>query len=240
MREINCNVIQDILPLYVDDVVCQDTRSIVEAHLETCENCRTEVAAMRSRVVVPVDTDQAGSITKVKRRWGKKQLTKGVALTLAVMILLTGAFLFAYGYGVPVKFEDVTIRTGFQCNPDSPYETDFPTQDQTWIFDLTVKGGDVRTSSEWEHMVDPNGDPVYNGMVIHVRRSLITMPWDHAAGSLRGGYGSEDAPEDMPEGCDFTITFVFADKTVTYSMKEEGLYEPAQPHSAEFCPLCTK
>lgn len=172
MREINCNVIQDILPLYVDDAVCQDTRSIVEEHLEVCENCRAEAAAMRSKIVVPLDMDQAGSITKVKRRWGKKQLIKGVALTLATMLVLTGAFFFAYGYGIPVKFEDVTIRTGFQCNPDFPNETDFPTEDQTWIYDLTVKGGDVRTSSEWEHMVSPDGEPLNNGVVIHVRTDI--------------------------------------------------------------------
>lgn len=236
MREINCNVIQDILPLYVDDVVCQDTRDIVEDHLEACGNCRAEVAAMRSKVVVPVDTDQTGSITKVKRRWGKKQLIKGVALTLAVVLVLTGAFLFAYGYGVPVKFEDVTIRTGFQCSPDFAGEVDFPTEDQTWIYDMAVKSGAVRISSEWEHVVDTNGDSLENGVVIHVRRSLITMPWDTAAGSFRGGFGSEDAPE----GYDFTVTFVFADKTVTYSMKEEGLYDSAKPHSAEFCPFCTE
>lgn len=239
MCEINCNVIQDILPLYVDDVVCKDTRDIVDAHLETCADCRTEVSAMRSKVVVPVDTDQTGSMAKVKRRWGKKQLIKGVALTLIVALVLTGAFLFAYGYGVPVKFEDVTIRTGFQCSPRDIHETDFPTEDQTWIYDLTVKRGALRVSSEWKHMVAPNGEPLYNGVVIHVRRSLITMPWDNSAGSFRGGYGSADDLEDMPEGYDFTITFVFADKTVTYSMEEEGLYDSAQPHSAEFCPFCT-
>ena len=240
MSEINCNVIQDILPLYVDDVVCQDTRSVVENHLESCENCRREIAAMRSRVVLPVDTDQTDSITKVKRRWGKKQAIKGAALVLAVVAVLVGAFLFAYGYGVPVRFEDASIRTGFQCNPHSPDETDFPTEDQTWIYDLALKKGGVRISSELEHVVDVNGDPIYNGIVIHVRRSLITMPWDNADGSIRGGYGSADDIADMPEGYDFTVTFVFADKTVTYSMAEEGLYGEPQPHSAEFCPFCTK
>lgn len=240
MSDINCNVIQDILPLYVDDVVCQDTRCVVDAHLQSCEKCRNEAAVMRSKVVVPVDTDEAGVLTRVKHRWGKRQLIKGVVLTLTVVLVLTGVFLFAYGYGVPVKFEDVTIRTGFQCSPHDVSETDFPTEDQTWIYDLTVKKGDVRISSEWEHMVASNGEPLYNGVVIHVRRSLITMPWDTCAGSFRGGYGSDDDPMDMPEGYDYTITFVFADKTVTYSMQEEGLYAPAQPHSAEFCPFCTE
>ena len=240
MSEINCNVIEDILPLYVDDVVSQDTRSVVEAHLASCEHCRGEAAAMRSKVVIPVDTDQTGSITKTKKRWGKKQVIKGAVLVLGVVAVLLGAFLFAYGYGVPVKFEDASIRTGFQCSPQDSFATEFPTEDQTWIYDLALKKGDVRISSEWEYGVDSNGDPICSGVVIHVRRSLITMPWDNTAGSVRGGYGSADDIADMPEGYDFTVTFVFADKTVTYSMAEEGLYDAPEPHSAEFCPFCTR
>ena len=30
MEKINCNVIQDILPLYIDDVVSDDTKELVE------------------------------------------------------------------------------------------------------------------------------------------------------------------------------------------------------------------
>ena len=33
MEKINCNVIQDILPLYIDDVVSDDTKELVEEHL---------------------------------------------------------------------------------------------------------------------------------------------------------------------------------------------------------------
>ncbi len=40
MKEINCNIIKDILPLYVDGVVSDDTKEIVEEHLEHCEECK--------------------------------------------------------------------------------------------------------------------------------------------------------------------------------------------------------
>ena len=39
MEKINCNVIQDILPLYIDDVVSDDTKELVEEHLQNCEIC---------------------------------------------------------------------------------------------------------------------------------------------------------------------------------------------------------
>ena len=40
MEKINCNVIQDILPLYIDDVVSDDTKELVEEHLQNCEICQ--------------------------------------------------------------------------------------------------------------------------------------------------------------------------------------------------------
>ena len=34
MEKINCNVIQDILPLYIEDAVSEDTKELVEEHLQ--------------------------------------------------------------------------------------------------------------------------------------------------------------------------------------------------------------
>ena len=40
MEKINCNVIQDILPLYIEDAVSEDTKELVEEHLQDCEICQ--------------------------------------------------------------------------------------------------------------------------------------------------------------------------------------------------------
>ena len=40
MEKINCNVIQDILPLYIEDAVSEDTKELVEEHLQNCEICQ--------------------------------------------------------------------------------------------------------------------------------------------------------------------------------------------------------
>lgn len=37
--KITCNIIQDMLPLYVDDVLSEDSRKMVEEHLKDCEVC---------------------------------------------------------------------------------------------------------------------------------------------------------------------------------------------------------
>ena len=40
---IDCKVIEDVLPLYLDKVCSEQTREMVEEHLETCENCKKAV-----------------------------------------------------------------------------------------------------------------------------------------------------------------------------------------------------
>ena len=47
MKKINCNIIRDILPLYLDDVVCDETKLMVEEHLQSCASCREEAASMK-------------------------------------------------------------------------------------------------------------------------------------------------------------------------------------------------
>ena len=40
MNEIDCDVIQDLLPSYSDKVSSNSTNKIVEEHLESCSKCR--------------------------------------------------------------------------------------------------------------------------------------------------------------------------------------------------------
>lgn len=35
-----CNIVQDLLPLYYDDVCSSSSKRLVEKHLKTCERCQ--------------------------------------------------------------------------------------------------------------------------------------------------------------------------------------------------------
>ena len=55
MSKINCNIIQDILPLYVDDVVSEDTKNIVEEHLTGCDECKKIAESMQEKIEIKTD-----------------------------------------------------------------------------------------------------------------------------------------------------------------------------------------
>ena len=53
MNKITCNVIKDILPLYIDGVVSEDTQKIVDEHLAECSLCRDEMNKLKKTLVIP-------------------------------------------------------------------------------------------------------------------------------------------------------------------------------------------
>ena len=50
MADISCEVIRDLLPLYVDDVLSPDSRALVEEHLGTCADCADQYHLLKEPV----------------------------------------------------------------------------------------------------------------------------------------------------------------------------------------------
>ncbi len=88
MKEINCNIIKDILPLYIDDVVSDDTKEMVEEHLECCEECKKECELLKQEVYIPVE-NEASLIKNLKKKWrNRKLIILGLSILLIGIILL--------------------------------------------------------------------------------------------------------------------------------------------------------
>ena len=47
MQNLPCEVVRDLLPSYVDGLTSETTTALVEAHLDTCPDCRAALAVMR-------------------------------------------------------------------------------------------------------------------------------------------------------------------------------------------------
>jgi predicted anti-sigma-YlaC factor YlaD len=97
MKEINCNIIKDILPLYVDGVVSDDTKEMVEEHLEHCEECKKEIELMKQELYIPVEKE-ASFIKNFKKKWRNKKIIISVLSILLTGLILFGAFSFIFHY----------------------------------------------------------------------------------------------------------------------------------------------
>ena len=47
MSRMECDVVRDLLPLYVDGGASAESRALVEAHLALCPDCRAECEALK-------------------------------------------------------------------------------------------------------------------------------------------------------------------------------------------------
>ena len=88
----DCSIVQDLLPLYAEDMLREGTKEYVDGHLAQCEACRAELAALKADVTpAPVN---AQPLRDLKRQLRRKKLT---AVLLAVALALTLATAgFAY------------------------------------------------------------------------------------------------------------------------------------------------
>ena len=48
--KISCNVIEDLLPLYVDEAASEDSRQLVEEHLKGCPSCRKMLEEIKKEI----------------------------------------------------------------------------------------------------------------------------------------------------------------------------------------------
>ena len=73
-----CNIIRDILPLYIDKIVSEDTISFVEEHLEKCAACRTELENMKTpnaleQATFDALTDDDKPLKIFAKKWNRKK-----------------------------------------------------------------------------------------------------------------------------------------------------------------------
>lgn len=109
MKEIKCTIIQDILPLYIDGVVSQDTKEMVEEHLQHCENCQEEYEAMKHELYIPAENN-ASILKKMNKKWRKKKVMISIVSVLVTAIVLLGVYMYVFYYQTVIPYSKNLIK----------------------------------------------------------------------------------------------------------------------------------
>ena len=137
-----CNLIRDILPLYVEDMVSRDTREFVREHLEHCEKCRTEFEHMQKPGDFIPHADLV-PLKRIKKELFMKRLQTIFFTAILACAILTIAFgiltapkFFPYSddllHVIDSSYGDIIITfdekvTGYSCNEVFDNETETKT-----------------------------------------------------------------------------------------------------------------
>lgn len=92
--DLPCEVVRDLMPSYVDELLSPESKSYVDDHLRNCEECRKEYSeALRDRkeddkanaVELENDRKEIDFLKKVKKRSRRPLIATGVFLALLVL-----------------------------------------------------------------------------------------------------------------------------------------------------------
>ena len=100
--KMSCEIIKDLLPLYLDGVCSSDSKTAIEEHIAVCDSCRAELQDMQT--TLPINNagqnlKEAEAVRKLSKRWRSgmiKSILKGIligAITIAAIILLLFLFM---------------------------------------------------------------------------------------------------------------------------------------------------
>lgn len=100
MKDLDCSVIKDLMPSYLDAICSEESRNLVDAHLKNCEQCRAQLELLKS-VKLTDEQGEAKRISyfkKIKRHYIKKEVLSILLLTIAIM----GGFLVIQDAQMPL------------------------------------------------------------------------------------------------------------------------------------------
>ena len=99
MEKISCSIAKDLMPLYMDGVLSEETTEVMKVHLEGCENCRNEYEIMEQEWYLPstvkLQEENKKMLKELKSQIKRKRILTGVvAVFLAAMVFASGYLVY--------------------------------------------------------------------------------------------------------------------------------------------------
>ena len=218
MNKINCNVIKDILPLYVDDLASEDTKALVESHLKKCDSCMEEYRKMANVLQMPIEC-VTEPIEKLQKKWRSEKILITIFTTLVSLVVVLLLSFWLFYYGVPASEESIGLTTEFQINR-------YGYLNQEYVFHFTrLDNKNLNTFFKNIYEKNEQGEKVLVGYEVQIREPIINLIQQPKGFTF--GYMYQDASGPDAD-FDFTVTIKYKDSEKVYSMREEGLFVPQE------------
>lgn len=88
-KQYTCDVIFDLLPLYIDGMTSSETAKVVEEHLKECEVCRQMYEEMTGEIDISLPIKKK---KRRKHRYKKKSIGRMLILGYILFLLLVIVF----------------------------------------------------------------------------------------------------------------------------------------------------
>lgn len=103
-QNLKCEIVKDILPLYVDEVVSDVTKNEIKLHLENCDNCQQEYNSLLfnfSKISDSKKTDTKNKFLNMMKKLKYKRIAINSVIILLICGILCGGFFILTN--IPIK-----------------------------------------------------------------------------------------------------------------------------------------
>lgn len=99
MEKISCSIAKDLLPLYIEGILSEETAQVVGMHLQTCESCKKDFEIMRQEFVFPsapkIQEENEKILKELKRQLKIKRILTGiVAVFVTIAVIISGYMVY--------------------------------------------------------------------------------------------------------------------------------------------------
>ena len=107
-NKLSCSVVRDLLPLYAEELVSEETKTAVDDHLGTCPDCRDALRDIRPEQPTPEANRKDVDFLKKVRSKSRKRTV--ITTILGIFITLLGISLLYYT-GTAANSAEIDCRT---------------------------------------------------------------------------------------------------------------------------------
>lgn len=90
----SCKIIEDLLPLYIDDVCSKESKEFVDEHLAECPDCTGKLKLMSDTGNIKADITPLKNVGKWLEKLRLKSLMKGVINGILFMVVVIFGYIF--------------------------------------------------------------------------------------------------------------------------------------------------
>lgn len=160
MKEINCDIIKDLLPNYIDKISSESSNKLIEEHLQKCKSCSIALSDMNKDIDSEIIFNQKEQIDFLKgyRKTKIISIIKAILITIIVILVL-----FLFLQEVVSKFEFFIDINNLYISYDSKQIIDENTIELQFIaidktFDLNFKYEEINDKDIY---IEPIGKFTY-------------------------------------------------------------------------------
>ncbi|MBQ5318573.1 MAG: zf-HC2 domain-containing protein [Oscillospiraceae bacterium] len=150
MSKNTCELINDLLPLYADNVCSEESKAAVAEHIADCDKCRTQLEKMGR----PISVDPAEDIAvmkRIKKRIHIEKIVIGALIAVVVMIALFVLNFFLFAADFTMDYYDCNLAKNIAVEEDE--------NGDVW---LIRKNEACEAWHMFPNMIDANGNTLFD------------------------------------------------------------------------------